>query len=109
MGWKENPVGYETVVILESLLRKALEFQSLQWKNTTPLAAPDMGGTGILEGGTTVLSGKPNRGGTHILRRNPSSGRHVPGGNRNPRRPGPPVSQFILPPYKLSPGVTEGW
>ena len=55
----------------------------------TPPAVPDMGGTGILNGVTMVLSVKPNRGGTRILRW------HVLGGNRNPRRPGPqePVYQ----------------
>ena len=49
----------------------------------TTLAVPDMGGTGILKGGTMVLSVKPNGagpGGTRILKRNPSPRRHVPGG-----------------------------
>ena len=37
------------------------------------LAAPDMGGTGILKGGTMVLSVKPNRGELEYYKAEPIS------------------------------------
>ena len=93
--------GHETVVILESLLRKALEFQSLQHNGSTSSAR--YGGNWYPRGGNHGPKRQTQQGGTRILRRDLSSRRHVPGGNRNPR------SQVRRNPYTSIgvPGETE--
>ena len=61
----------------------------------TPLAVPDMG-KWYPKGGNHGPKSQTQQGGNCILRRNPSPSRHVPEGNRNPRRLGPPERVRIL-------------